>query len=175
MKSGADREPVRIEIESREKYGILWLAGIRHLNLTEHCLKTFGECDRPRVDRNLRRQTVLLSAGSPPIAWYLCALPIPWSWERNAHLAFEHAPGETWEGNALVPGLGVRLANARPIESWGEHSIPADAPLRQARLYRTCRNWQFGWWLRQNRDVPDAPRPAAHEHPAASSEQLAFE
>lgn len=175
LRAGPER--ARIEIESRDKYGILWLAGIRHVNLAQHCLKTFGESDRPRVDRAAKRQTVLLPAESPPVAWYLCALPIPWSWERNAHLAFEHAPGQTWEGDALVPGLGVRLHNAQPITGWGEHSIPADAEMRQARLYRTCRNWQFGWWLRQHRNIPDAPpTPYKSKHPKTTTPgQLAFE
>ncbi|MFF4605181.1 hypothetical protein ACFY12_20915 [Streptomyces sp. NPDC001339] len=133
------------------------MAGIRELDLTQHCLKTFAECDRYNVNAKLRRQVLHLPAANPPAAWYLCALPIPWDWPRNAHLAFEYAPGKTWEGNALVHGLGVRLTNARPITGWGEHSIPSKEPLRHSRLHRTCRNWQFGWWLRNNRNVPDAP------------------
>ncbi|RPK42782.1 hypothetical protein EES37_18235 [Streptomyces sp. ADI91-18] len=47
MTLGAGSERVRIEIESRDKHGIMWLAGIRHVNLPENCLKTFGEIDRP--------------------------------------------------------------------------------------------------------------------------------
>ncbi|MCY0929461.1 hypothetical protein OTB20_25325 [Streptomyces sp. H27-H1] len=175
MESGADSKRVRVEIDSRDKYGIMWLAGIRQIDLTQHCLKTFAECDRPKVDRRLKQQTLLLPADSPPVAWYLCALPIPWQWSRNAHLAFEHAPGETWEGDALVPGLGVRLTNARPITGWGEHSIPAKAPMRQARLYRTCRNWQFGWWLRQHREAPDAPEKPHRQESGGDSEQLTFQ
>ncbi|MGW6314336.1 hypothetical protein [Streptomyces sp. NPDC055099] len=133
----------------------MWLAGIREIDLTQHCLRTFGECDRPHINTHQRRQTLHLPTAKPPAAWYLCALPIPWDWPRNAHLAFEYAPGQTWEGDALVPGLGVHLANARPILNWGEHTVPLDAPLRQSKRHRTCRNWQFGWWLRHNRDVPD--------------------
>jgi hypothetical protein len=37
------------------------------------------------------------------------------------------------------------------------HTIPRDVHLRQSRLYRTCRNWQFAWWLPLNKDAPDAP------------------
>lgn len=154
---GVDSNRVRIDIEARASYRIMWLVSIRELDLAQHCLKTFGECDRPHINTHQRRQTLHLPAANPPAAWYLCALPIPWDWSSNAHLAFEHAPGETWEGDALVPGLGVRLANARPILGWGEHSIPLDADKRNSRLYRTCRNWQFAWWLRLNRDAPDAP------------------
>jgi hypothetical protein len=159
MNSGADPERVCIEIEKRADYRIMWLAGIRELDLTQHCLKTFTDCDKPRIDSRVRQQRLYLMADTPPVAWYLCALPIPWSWARNAHLAFEWAAGESWEGDALVPGLGVKLTNARPIFGWGEHSIPADAPGRSSLLYRTCRNWQFGWWLRANREVPDAAVP----------------
>ncbi|MGW0731864.1 hypothetical protein [Streptomyces sp. NPDC002851] len=171
MESGANSEKVRIEIEARDKYRIMWLAGVRNLDLTQHCLKAFGEPDRHHINTHRPRQILHLPSNNPPAAWYLCALPIPWDWSRNAHLAFEHAPGETWEGDALAPGLGVQLTNARPILDWGEHSIPRNAPRRNSRLYRTCRNWQFAWWLRTHRNVPDAPpRPA--NKAAEGAEQL---
>ncbi|WP_406260191.1 hypothetical protein OIA45_19220 [Streptomyces chartreusis] len=172
MNSGADSDKVRVEIEARDRYRIMWLAGIRELDLTQHCLKTFGECDRPHINTHQRRQTLHLPTAHPPVAWYLCALPIPWDWSRNAHLAFEYAPGQTWEGDALVRGLGVRLTNARPILSWGEHTVPLDAPMRRSKLHRTCRNWQFGWWLRLNRDVPDSPPLSAGDADANGPEQL---
>lgn len=80
-----------------------------------------------------------------------------------ASLADLAAPSRTWP--------------LRPITGWGEHSIPADAEMRQARLYRTCRNWQFGWWLRQRRNFPDAP-PTPHrlrQSRTTGPGQLAFE
>lgn len=73
-----------------------------------------------------------------------------------------------------MPGLGVRLKNARPLTGWGEHSIPASEPLRQARLFRTCRNWQFGWWLKQNRNVPAAPTGASQLEEQPGPTQLTF-
>ncbi len=100
MESRADSKRVRIEMESRASYRIMWLAGVRQLDLSQHCLKTFAECDRYNVNPNRRTQTLHLPAETPPAAWYLCALPIPWDWARNAHLAFEYAPGATWEGDA---------------------------------------------------------------------------
>lgn len=151
------RNQMQIHIQARSDYRIMWLAGIRHVALDKHCLRAFGQPDRPPVDPARRHQTVKLPAANQPLAWYLCALPIPWNWAANAHLAFELAPGEHWEGPALVPGLLVSLENARPITGWGEHSIPADAPLRHSTRYRTCRNYQFAWWLRHNRAAPDAP------------------
>ncbi|WP_327356408.1 hypothetical protein [Streptomyces sp. NBC_01304] len=175
MNLGADSERVRVEIEARDSYRIMWLAGIRELDLTQHCLKTFGECDRPHINTHQRRQTIHLPTVNPPAAWYLCALPIPWDWSRNAHLAFEYAAGETWEGDALVPGLGVKLQNARPILGWGEQSIPPDAPQRNSKLYRTCRNWQFGWWLRLNRAVPKSPPLPAVRNDRNGPEQLTLQ
>ncbi|MEU9775264.1 hypothetical protein [Streptomyces sp. NPDC047968] len=171
MNSGANPERVRIDIEAREKFHIAWLAGVRQIDLTQHCLKVFADSDRHRVDPKRRVQTLHLPADRPPVAWYLCALPFPWDWSRNAHLAFEHAPGERWEGDAMVRGLGVKLTNARPITGWGEHSIPRDAPRRTGRLYRTCRNWQFAWWLRAHRPIPDAP-PWAPRRSEGDAEQL---
>ncbi|MER0478621.1 hypothetical protein ABR737_09780 [Streptomyces sp. Edi2] len=159
-------------MEARSSYRIMCLAGIRQLDLTQHCLKTFADCDKPRIDRRKQHQTLWLPATNPPAAWYVYPLPFSWDWPRNAHLAFEHAPGETWEGDTMVPGIEVRLANARPIFGWGEHSIPADAPLRRARLHRTCRNWQFAWWLRANRAVPEAEPSAATAHPEGPEQLL---
>ncbi|TQF05531.1 hypothetical protein E6W39_29025 [Kitasatospora acidiphila] len=153
---------ITVEIRAREDYGIMWLAGIRHVALDQHCLKSFGRPDRATVHPCTKLQTVHLPTANPPLAWYLCALPIPWNWAANAHLAFEAAPGYHWEGQALVPGLEVRLVGAKPITGWGEHSVPASEPHRSLRRYRTCRNWQFAWWLRQNRAAPTRPRPRSH-------------
>ncbi|KIZ15368.1 hypothetical protein SNA_27840 [Streptomyces natalensis ATCC 27448] len=130
------------------------LAGIRELDLTQHFLKKFARCNKARIDRRTQHMSLRLPATDPPAAWFLCALPFPWEWHRNAHLAFEYAPGESWEGNAMVPGLKVKLTHTWPIFGWDEHSIPAETPLRRSRFHRTCRNWQFGWWLRMNRMSP---------------------
>jgi len=62
-----------------------------------------------------------------------------------------------WEGPALVPGLHVHLDNARPLTGWGEHNIPGNEPRRKSVRFRTCRNYQFAWWLRTERNAPDAP------------------
>ncbi|MEU6318172.1 hypothetical protein [Streptomyces sp. NPDC047009] len=151
--------PVRVGINAAAPYLIMWLAGVRNLNLDRHCLETFGWSDRHPVNPRAAHQSVTLPAESPPPAWYLCALPHPWDWTKNAHLAFEYAEGHQWEGPARVRGLTVTLENARPITGWDEHSIPVDAPRRGQWKYRTCRNWQFAWWLRTHRNVPDAPPP----------------
>ncbi|MFE9097783.1 hypothetical protein [Streptomyces sp. NPDC007264] len=141
------------------------------MSLDRHCLETFGVCDRHPVNARTPRQSVTLSAENPPLAWYVCALPHPWDWTKNAHLAFEYDEGHHWEGPALVPDLQVTLDNARPITGWGEHSIPATARRRSQFLYRTCRNWQFAWWLRLYRGAPVAP-PRPPEPPAGNPDQL---
>ncbi|MDQ0601936.1 hypothetical protein QF037_006281 [Streptomyces canus] len=152
----------------------MWLAGVRHVALDQHCLRSFGQPDRPRLDIYSRHQTLELPEDNPPLAWYLCALPNPWNWAANAHLAFEPAPGEHWEGPALVPGLLVSLDNARPIIGWGEHSIPESAPLRRSTRYRSCRNYQFAWWLRQNRNAPDASSEYVLPRRPGEGEQMSF-
>ncbi|TKA04849.1 hypothetical protein FCI23_34355 [Actinacidiphila oryziradicis] len=106
----------------------MWLAGVRHINLDNHCLETFGQSDRAPVNPRAPHQRVTLPAENPPLAWYLCALPHPWDWASNAHLAFDYAEGHQWEGPALVPGLHVALDNARPITGWA--SIPSP-PMRR--------------------------------------------
>jgi hypothetical protein len=149
----------------------MWLVGVRNVNLEKHCLESFGVPDRYPVNPRTPRQSVTLPAENPPLAWYACALPHPWDWSSNAHLAFEYAEGHQWEGPALVRGLQVTLENARPIFGWGEQSIPGFAERRGQYLYRTCRNWQFAWWLRSHRDAPDAP-PMPPMPPADNPDQL---
>ncbi|WSQ09010.1 hypothetical protein OG604_15200 [Streptomyces sp. NBC_01231] len=56
-----------------------------------------------------------------------------------------------------MPGLYVRLDNARPITGWGERDIPDNEPRRNSVRFRTCRNYQFAWWLRTERSAPEAP------------------
>jgi hypothetical protein len=165
-------DPVTVRIEQRVPYGIMWIAGVRQVDLAQHCLRAFGRSDRPPLDLRKRRQIVRLSPISPPLAWYLCALPVPWDWNANAHLAFAHEPGYEWEGDALVPGLHAELWNARPIFGWGEHTIPADEPLRRSSRHRTCRNWQFAWWLHLNRGAPNLPTPPAQPSPPSGQLRL---
>ncbi|MFD8209652.1 hypothetical protein ACFV2S_25050 [Streptomyces sp. NPDC059695] len=167
-------ERIRVGIEARSLYHIMWLAGVRHVALDQHCLRAFGQPDRPRVDPKRRHQLVELPAANQPLAWYLCALPNPWRWSDNAHLAFEAAPGEDWEGPALVPGLQVRLENARPITGWGERDIPATEPRRNSVRFRTCRNYQFAWWLRAHRNAPDAPPEFIPPKKPGEGEQMAL-
>ncbi|MGW2397258.1 hypothetical protein ACWCYY_11965 [Kitasatospora sp. NPDC001664] len=118
----------------------------------QHCLKSLGPPDRPTVHPHTKLQ---LPAANPPLTWHLCALPKPWHWASNAHLAFEPAPDYHREGIALIPGLEVRMVGARPITEWGPRNIPANEPRRSLRRFSTCRNWQFAWWLRLPRAAPD--------------------
>ncbi|MFI5792366.1 hypothetical protein [Streptomyces sp. NPDC051677] len=165
---------IKVQIESRTQYRIMWLAGVRHVALDQHCLRSFGQPDRPRLDIRRRHQTLELTEHNPPLAWYLCALPNPWKWIDNAHLAFEAAPGEQWEGSALVPGLYVRLDNARPITEWGEHSIPESEPRRNSYRFRTCRNYQFAWWLHVERNAPKVAAEYVQPKESAVGEQASL-
>ncbi|MFD5755323.1 hypothetical protein ACFWIZ_08750, partial [Streptomyces sp. NPDC127044] len=54
----------------------------------------------------------------------------------------------------------VPLYPPRPRAGGGPLSIPATATRRAQWRYRTCRNWQFAWWLRTNRNAPDTPPPS---------------
>lgn len=68
----------------------------------------------------------------------------------------------------------MRLLNARPISGWDEYDIPQRESLRQSRRYRTCRNYQFAWWLRSQRDAPDAPPEYVPPRRAGEGEQMSL-
>ncbi|MFD5760227.1 hypothetical protein ACFWIZ_34870 [Streptomyces sp. NPDC127044] len=122
--------PVRVGINAAAPYLIMWLAGVRNVNLDRHCLETFGWSDRHPVNPRAPRQNVTLPAENPPLAWYLCALPHPWEWSKNAHLAFEYAEDHRWEGPAMVRGLQVTLEHAGPLTGWGGPTITPPPPRR---------------------------------------------
>lgn len=104
----------------------MWLAGVRHVALDQHCLRSFGQPDRPRLDISRRHQTIELPEHNPPLAWYLCALPNPWKWSDNAHLAFEGAPGEGWDGPALVSGPVCAPGERSPHHRMGRAQHPRE-------------------------------------------------
>lgn len=128
-----------------DRYRYLWLKAVHKVDLGVHCASTFvGEYDSRIGPKQESPLTLRPDEGQgAPVAWYLCGVVVPWRWERNAHLAFTLAPGESWEGTAGTSTLGVRLEGLAPIEGWGEHSIKAGDPHAGQAKYRTCRNWQF--------------------------------
>jgi hypothetical protein len=145
-------------------FSTIWLVYIQAVDLTEHCISTFIGPHSRRVERDAEEQTVLLDEHPVPLAYYLCGVTYPYSWADNAHLAFEHAPGEYWHGPALVPGLTVTLQDARPITGWGPASIPDGTPHAGEYLYRTCRNWQCAWHLHRRLGADNRPNPGKYAH-----------
>ncbi|MFI1400728.1 hypothetical protein [Streptomyces sp. NPDC020681] len=57
----------------------------------------------------------------------------------------------------LVPGAGVDVLCHGHVTGWGGHNIPLNDPRRNSVRFRACRNYQFAWWLRTERNAPDAP------------------
>lgn len=138
----------------RAEYSSIWLKYVNGVNLSTHCIESLVGGRQKPLDRHQLTERLELTQHRQPLAWYLCGVTYPYRWTENAHLAFEYVPGATWEGEATVPGLLVKLENCLPIEGWGPDSVPEGAEFSQDRQYATCRNWQFAWWLRQNRDAP---------------------
>jgi hypothetical protein len=134
------------------------------VDLTEHCMSCLIGQPSRRIDRLAAEQTHQLDEHPAPLAYYLCGVTQPYSWSENAHLAFRVAPGEYWHGPALVPGLVVTLQNALPIPGWGPDSIPAEAPHAGEYFYRTCRNWQFAWYLHRQIGAENRENPAKYRH-----------
>lgn len=149
MTGRSAREPAPvIEIASEGSYSSLWLKYVTGTNPHVHCMASLTGRRSARLDAGAPWQRLELDEWAAPRAWYICAVSYPYVWVRNAHLAFESAPGERWEGPALVPELRVTVYDARPILGWGGHSVPASAPHAEDPAYSTCRNWQFAWHLR---------------------------
>lgn len=127
--------------------------GIRAVRLDRHCIETFVGT-RYAVDRTAVDQTVQLEVAEGETALYLCGVTASYRWAANAHLAVAPRSDASWEGDALVAGLRVTLAGAEPIVGWGEHDVEPTHPMYGDRLYRTCRNLQFGWWAHKHLGMP---------------------
>lgn len=133
-----------ITLHRRGDFSSIWLKYVTGVDLDVHCIRSLIGGRHHGIELYARHQTLTLDQHTPtPLAFYLCGVSTPYDWRRNAHLAFVAAPGETWSGEAAVPGLTVELTNAAPVFGWGEQSIDTTHPYAGARLYRTCRNWQF--------------------------------
>jgi hypothetical protein len=153
MDRGERAAPI-VEITSEGSYSSIWLKYVTSVDLGVHCIRSLVGRRCARIDAGAPWQRLRLDEHPRPAAYYLCAVSQPYAWGDNAHLAFEHAPGERWAGIALVPQLRVVLQDARPITGWGGHSVPADAPHAHDPRYATCRNWQFAWHLHIERELP---------------------
>lgn len=148
---------IQIQIESRSRYHIMWLAGVRHVALDQHCLRSFGQPDRPRVDVRRRRSGAGTSAGQPATGL------VPVRSAQPVELEPERTPGLRGCTGRTVERSRPR---ARPLRPPGQRSPhhrmgraqhPPTEPRRNSARFRTCRNYQFAWWLRTQRNAPDAP------------------
>lgn len=153
-------DAITVTIEARDTFSSIWLKGIEAVDLETHCLSTFIGPRYRQVDRNKKLQTVTIEPGPREVALYLCGVTAPYRWADNAHLALRPSLGAQWHGEAAVPGLVVTLLGAEPLSGWGEWDVPMGHPQYGDRLYRTCRNLQFGWWAHrhlgaENRINPD--------------------
>jgi hypothetical protein len=146
-----------IEFRVHDSFSSIWLKSIRAVDLDVHCI---GSLVGDRVvlaskrGRAGQEDALMLTDFPQPLAWYLCGVTEPYRHADNIHLAFEYAPGESWSGPALRPGVQVALVNAQPIFGWGLDSIPVGAAHENERLFRTCRNFQFAHFLRHERGAP---------------------
>lgn len=140
---------VTLEIHRKASYSSLWLKGIRAVRLDRHCIDTFVG-NRYALDRAAVEQTVSVELADQERALYLCGVAAPYRWADNAHLAIRSNPDAQWHGDAHVPGLRVTVIGGEPIFGWGEQDVDPDHPRYGDRLYRTCRNLQFGWWAWRN-------------------------
>ncbi|GAC1380128.1 MAG: hypothetical protein NVSMB48_05540 [Marmoricola sp.] len=144
---------ITLTIHREANYSSIWLKGIQAVRLHRHCIDTFVGA-RYAIDVNANAQTLTIDLGDHEQALYLCGVSSPYRWANNAHLAIWPSPGARWHGDAHVSGLRVTMTGGHPIFGWGEHDVDPNHPMFSDRLYRTCRNLQFGWWAHAHLGTP---------------------
>ena len=150
---------ITLTLHRDDNFSSIWLKGVRAVDLNTHCITTFIGSRYKVIDRKLPVQTFSIEPAVGEEALYLCGVTYPYRWADNAHLAIRPNPDAQWHGDAHVPGLRVTMLGAEPIFGWGESDVDPNHPMFGDRLYRTCRNLQFGWWAHANLGVPIEANP----------------
>ena len=136
-----------ITIESMKvtkPFRYLWLKGVTGVTLSAHCAQSLkGSYDKRVSAFTKQLHNVELSEE----VYYLCGVSAPYVWKNNFHLAFRHKQGGQikYESN----GIAVAIRNAERIE-FSEYDIDPTHPKAGMAAYKTCRNWQFAHWFKNN-------------------------
>jgi len=124
-------------------YRYLWLKHIEGVDLSQHCARSFVGQYSKQVDRfHHNYKDIILPRGY--VAHYLCGVL---NYTDNLHLAMLEAPGEHAEVHDAKCDFELEDGILVPIR---EDYIPFGAINVDKREFRTCRNWQFAHWLRNN-------------------------
>lgn len=161
----------KVHITRRDEFSSIWLKYVTGVDLSVHCIQSLIGPRQDGISLRADTQTLELTQHPNPLAFYLCGVSTPYDWQRNAHLAFVAAEGETWEGDAGVRGLGIQLQDAAPIFGWGPDSVDTDDPNARIRLYRTCRNWQFAHEAKTRLGLTSRDNPEKSRYDARAAKQ----
>lgn len=133
---------VRIEnLEIKGKFKYLWLKYVTGVNLSVHCARCLlGEYSTAVKKDAAFTETIVLDEFSADV-FYLCGVALPFVWENNFHLAFSHAPGESFEVDEQNIRCTVRNARRIPITTAAMEKV--NHPRIGNKSFSTCRNWQF--------------------------------
>ena len=132
-----------LKINGKFKY--LWLKYVTGVNLDVHCAKCLLGQYSTAVKKDADFTPEIVLDEFPAEIFYLCGVSFPYKWENNFHLAFEYAPGESFEVNEN--NILCTLRNARRIPIMTEAMERVNHPRIGNKSYSTCRNWQFANFL----------------------------
>lgn len=136
-----------LDVTARFRY--LWLKHVTGVDLSVHCARCLkGKYMDNISPHNPHTTDIQLNNG----VYYLCGVTLPYVWEKNFHLAFEYSEGSRIEYESNGISVVIENAAALPIS---EEYIDQSDPNAWKKEYRTCRNWQFAHWLKQQNKALD--------------------
>lgn len=121
-----------------------WMKTVEDVNLNCHCINCLiGQRDY----RITPKKRTFVNLELPDKIHYLCGVVYPFDWASNFHLAFRPCEGKVLIENQN--GVWIRIEDAEKLPISPQFIDPSN-PHSEERLFKTCRNWQFANWYRQN-------------------------
>lgn len=149
-----------VQLSLHRKFSYLWLKYVTGTDLEQHCAKCLlGKySNRVSPEKQVYSSEIQLNESSAKYL-YLCGVSHPYEWDENFHLAWRVKEGS--EIQFEEKGISGIIKNAERIPIL---PAPAGSHKRQTRKeFATCRNWQFGVWLKAELSKPPKIGPRMGE------------
>ncbi len=133
--------PIITSIEVGSKFRYLWLKYVVGVSLGVHCARCLKGEYSQHINKDLKQSRDFSLDEAPALAYYLCGVASPYSWEKNFHLAFRYKKGSRIR--IAEHGISVKIEDAERIDILPVDLDKINSPHKDNKRYVTCRNWQF--------------------------------